>query len=92
MRIDRQTLAWINREREWMIKLRPNYAGGLAETAQLPDSDKPTMMFIEGTRCFVPSIYLDRWIHSRYLIDNKCGCDVCLGIGDDWGYIPRSWK
>lgn len=99
MRIDRQTLAWMNNSKTWIKILKPNYIpprSGIAEAGELPYYIHPTIYEFthpitnKKERRFSlggPFWGTERWHHSPQLIDNPCWCPRCTNEGDLYGNV-----
>ena len=106
MKLDKQTLAWFNKDKYWIRQLKPNFrtyqsSGGLAENANLPDTLKPTWIryFNRITNQMEDIISHDKiwgfekWHHSSQLINNNCKCPRCNfdGNDDEWWFMPMGY-
>ena len=102
--IDKQTLAWINKSKYWIKRLKPNFkeprrGGGISENAYLPDTMTPiqynyfNMITNRKEITFTNYWGFEKWHHSLHLINNNCKCPRCNfdGKNDKWWFMPMEF-
>ena len=89
MRIDRQTLAWIHKDKEWMFRTRNENYHQILTPEELQwyyyrHIQPVTLIKLGNENIIFDGWGIYKWQHSQHLYPKFCECERCLGISEEW--------